>query len=297
MMKLILIICLCIWFFPVSIFSQTEPSDSINAKSFLIETNDGNEFIGNILKQDDKTILLSTENYGEVSIRSSFIKSIEELNQDKMVFGDYWFENPHATRYFYSPNGFGLKKNEGYYQNTWVLFNQLSMGITDNISIGGGMIPLFLFGGAPTPIWFTPKVSFPVSKNEKFNVGSGALIANILGENESTFGLLYGTSTYGTLDNNINIGVGYAFTGEGFSKHPTLTLSGMTRISKKAFLITENYLISGYNESFGIVSFGGRSVQKKLAIDYGLIIPVGDIGEFVGIPWLGITVPFTIKAQ
>lgn len=293
--KLIFLLSICC--LPFSLFSQTKTTDTIATKSFLIETKDGNEFMGTIFKQDDNTILLSTEIYGVVSIKSSFIKSINELNQDKLVLGDYWFEIPHATRYFYSPNGFGLKKNEGYYQNTWVFFNQISVGITDNISFGGGMMPLFLLRGAPTPIWFTPKVSFPVSKNEMFNIGTGVLVATVLGEEDTSFGLLYGTSTYGTRDNNLNFGVGYAFTGEGFSKHPTFTLSGMARVGKKAFLISENYLISGYNERFGIISFGGRSVQKKLAIDYGLIIPLGDIGEFIGIPWLGITVPFTGKTK
>jgi len=48
---------------------------------------------------------------------------------------------------------------------------------------------------------------------------------------------------------------------------------------------------SGY--SFGILSAGGRSVQKRLAVDYGLVFPVGaETGTVIAIPWPGIVVPF-----
>jgi hypothetical protein len=67
----------------------------------------------------------------------------------------------------------------------------------------------------------------------------------------------------------------------------------MTRVGKKTYLLTENYLIGAGGSSFGLISAGGRSVQKKLAIDYGLVFPIGmDIGSFIAIPWLGIAVPF-----
>jgi hypothetical protein len=71
-------------------------------------------------------------------------------------------------------------------------------------------------------------------------------------------------------------------------------LSGMTRVGKKTYLITENYYLSvGEGQSIGIIMLGGRSVQKRLAIDYGLVLPVGtDLGEFLAIPWLSITLPF-----
>jgi hypothetical protein len=74
-------------------------------------------------------------------------------------------------------------------------------------------------------------------------------------------------------------------------------LSGMTRVGKKGYLLSENYYLGfGGGSSIGIISFGGRSVQKRLAIDYGLILPLGtDIDSFIAIPWLGITVPFGNK--
>ncbi|MEZ5070324.1 MAG: hypothetical protein R2751_04985 [Bacteroidales bacterium] len=40
------------------------------------------------------------------------------LQSNDLVEGEYWFSNPHATRYFFGTNGYGLEKGEGYYQNT-----------------------------------------------------------------------------------------------------------------------------------------------------------------------------------
>jgi hypothetical protein len=56
--------------------------------------------------------------------------------------------------------------------------------------------------------------------------------------------------------------------------------------------MTENYFINTGGENFGIISLGGRTVQRRLAVDWGLIFPLADIGEFIAVPWLGITVPF-----
>ena len=58
------------------------------------------------------------------------------------------------------------------------------------------------------------------------------------------------------------------------------------------YLLTENYYLNIDGEGIGIISLGGRTVQKRLSITYGLILPIADIGAFVAIPWLGIHVPF-----
>ena len=162
--------------------------------------------------------------------------------------------------------------------------------------MGVGIVPLFLFAGAPTPVFITPKVTMPLVK-EKFNLGLGGLFATVLGEGPS-FGLAYGTLSIGSRDHNLAIGAGWGFSNDGgWTERPAIMLSGMTRVGKKGYLLTENYYLGfGGESSIGIISFGGRSVQKRLAIDYGLILPVGtDIGSFVGIPWLGITIPFGNK--
>jgi len=270
-------------------YSQ-ELSDSTSL--WEVEMEGGNTFIGTIVDEDSSRIILLTEVYGQIHIPLSRMKLKKEIKKSNLVEGELWFNNPHATRYFFMTNGYGLRKGEAYYQNTWVLFNQLSYGITDHITIGGGVVPLFLFAGAPTPVWITPKVAFPIVK-DKINMSAGMILGHVLGEGVN-FGIAYGDFSVGNRDNNLTIGVGWAFADSEWADKPTLTLSGMTRVGRKTYLLTENYYIGLSEESsFGIMSVGGRSVQKRLAVDYGLIIPIGaDLGTFVAIPWLGIAIPF-----
>jgi hypothetical protein len=192
----------------------------------------------------------------------------------------------------WSPNGYGLIKGEGYYQNIWVLWNQFAYGVSDNFSIGGGMIPLFLFGGGPTPVFLTPKFSIPLEHN-KINLGAGALIGTVLGEEDTGFGILYGLSTFGSPDNNVTVGMGYGFAGGEWASSPLINVNGMFRVSSRGYFITENYYINVGGGGLLLITVGGRWIIKKAALDYGLVIPAGgDIGAFVAVPWLGFTVPF-----
>jgi hypothetical protein len=256
-----------------------------------IETRDGNEFVGKIISEDSEKIYFFTENFGEISILKKDIKSREKVNIQQIRDGKIWFPNTQSSRYFWSPNGYGLRKGEGYYQNIWVLWNQFAYGVTDNFSLGGGIIPLFLFDGAPTPVFFTPKFSFPVEK-DKFNIGAGALVGTILGETDASFGILYGLTTFGTPDNNVSIGMGYGFAGGEWASSPMVNFNGIFRLSDRWYFITENYYVNTNGEGFGLLTLGGRWIIKKAALDFGLVVPVQpDIG-FIAIPWLGFTVPF-----
>ncbi len=257
-----------------------------------IETKDGNEYIGQMMGQDSVKIYLKTQNLGEIGIPKSEVKYWEPIHAQQIKEGKLWFTNPQSTRYFWSPNGYGLKKGEGYYQNIWVLWNQVGYGVTENFSIGGGIIPLFFFGGASTPVFLTPKVSFPLDK-DKINIGGGALLGTVLGEEDASWGILYGIGTLGSPDNNITLGVGYGYAGGDWASRPLITLSGMVRLSNRGYFLTENFYISdGSGESIIIMSLGGRWIIKKAGLDFGLFIPVGEVGDFIAVPWLGFTVPF-----
>ena len=271
------------------VFAQEEQDSS---KMWRIETIDGKEYYGYILSRDDAVIRLKTAMLGVISIPAGSVRSIEPVGPQLIREGEVWADNPQATRYFVSANAYGLKKGEGYYQNIWVVFNQVSIGISDNASIGIGMLPLFLFGGAPTPVWLTPKFSFPIVPG-KFNVGGGALLGGVIAEDGGFFGIPYGIATFGSRDRNLTLGLGYGFAGGEWAPAPTVTLSGITRISRRSYLMTENLIPSIGEDVGGIISFGGRTVWTGISLDYGLIIPVGaGIDSFVAIPLIGLVVPF-----
>ena len=257
-----------------------------------IETVDGNEYIGIILEQTSEKIRLKTDNLGEISIAATQIKKITPVNQLIAKDGTYWLDNPQATRYFWAPNGYNLKQGEGYYQNVWILFNQAVYGLTDHFSAGVGVVPLFLFAGTSTPAWITAKFSMPVVEN-KFNLGVGALAGTVIGEENTGFGILYGISTFGTKDKNLNVGLGWAFAGGEMAKKPTVNISAMIRTGPKGYFITENYFISTSDEFVVMTMLGGRRIIKGTGLDFGVVIPfASEMDSFIAIPWLGLTVPF-----
>ncbi|NVO19019.1 MAG: hypothetical protein HXX13_04930 [Bacteroidetes bacterium] len=266
-----------------------------STKLYQLKAMDGNEYLGILQVEDSSGVSIKTAKLGLLFFPRSEIKSLVKIEPKRLINGKVWFENPQSSRYLWAPNGYGLHKGEGYYQNIWVLYNQFSYGITDNFSIGAGVLPLFFFSSDVTPIWIIPKFSIPVVR-DKFNVGVGILAARLVGQNTG-LGIVYGTGTLGNRDRNISLGMGYGYIDGSLAKLPMWNLSFMYRVGMKGYLVSENYLFTGNNYSLALLSFGGRVFIKVVGLDFGLVLPrSGNIKTFIAIPWFGFTVPFGKKS-
>jgi hypothetical protein len=276
--------------------AQDFPVAGDTTKLWRIETDDDNEFVGRVIKHEGGILTLSTEKFGTIQIKVEDIRSIEEADPNKLIGDNYWADNFQSTRYFWMPNGYGLKKGEAYYQNVWVFFIQFSVGITKNISVGVGTIPVFLLGGETVPFWITPKISLPISN--RVSLGAGVLYLRVWnfnypgdGSSQGT-GVAYGVLTFGSRDKNASLGVGYGFSGRDFSKRPVVSFASMTRIGQRSYFMTESYLFVLAGETLGLVSVGGRRLIKNVGLDFGGFVPVGEgIDKPILIPWLGISMP------
>ena len=280
---------------PTAVFQGYGQEQADSARTYRIETSDGNIFTGNIISEDSVIVLLKTEEYGRITLFQKRIISMNELKNITQVEGRIWLPNPQSARYFWAPNGYGLEKGSAYYQNIWVFYNQVSVSGSDNFSMGAGLLPLFLFGGAPTPVFIVPKFSIPVVQ-DKLNIGTGAFLGAVLGEDAFGFGLLYETTTIGSRDRNTSLGLAWGFASGEFMKRPILNLSTMIRTGPKGYFISENYYIPVEDGSFVVLSAGGRSIIRNISLDYSLWIPLsGQIEEFVAIPFLGVAIPIGSK--
>lgn len=269
-------------------------------KTYKVELSDGTVFIGKILSKDGEIIVMKTPIILRIEVTSSNVKSIEEIDETLLKDGDYWFTNPHASRYLFGPTAFNLKKGEGYYQNTMLALNSFNVGLTDNISVGGGFELISTFGSIATnnfePILFvTPKVSFEVT--EDFHAGAGMYYVNtpnidIGTRSGSGLAIAYGIGTYGSKDHNLTGGLGWGFVQGQFEQKPILTVSGMTRISQKTALVTENWFISNDNY-YSVFSYGIRFFGDNLAVDLAFVNNA-DIAEvfIIGFPWVSFVVKF-----
>ena len=288
----VIILLLGVLFPGIICMSQEKPDTTVTLR---IETIDGNIYIGRYVSEDSLAMVLQTESLGEIRIPQNSIKTRTLLKQVVKVGNDIWLPNPQSSRYFWAPNGYGLEENTSYYQNIWILYNQFSFGLTNNFSLGAGMLPLFLFAGGSTPIWIVPKFSIPVEK-DKFNLGTGAFLGTIIGEDTGIFGLLYGTATIGSRDKNVSFGMAYGFADGDWLNVPVINVSSMIRTGPRGYFITENYVITAEGETVVLLSAGGRSIIRNVGLDYSLWIPLGfEMDTFVAIPFLGITVPIGRK--
>ena len=265
--------------------AQTYPFDQTKTYKFVLY--DEAEFIGKFVSRDTSNITIKTNSIPKIEIPIIKIKTIEELNDANYKYGVYWFPNPNPTRYLFGPSAFNLKKGEGYYQNTMVGLNSFNVGITDNFSIGGGLELFSLIAGYPVFI-ITPKVGFKVSNN--FNAGGGVLYAKA--GDAGSLGIVYGLGTIGNVDHNLTGGLGWGFIEDEFSASPVITISGMTRLSKRVALVSENWFITS-NGFDGIISYGVRFFGEKMAVDVAFINNPAIARTFViGIPWVDFVVKF-----
>lgn len=258
---------------------------------YRAETADGNVYIGTIVSESDEEVVLNTKLVGTITIARADIERMRAIDPGRMRDGAYWFENPQATRYLFAPNAIGLPEGGGYYQNTWIFLNNVNVGVSDNVSIGAGTVPVFLLGAPALPFWLLPKVSIS-TPSDRFHLAAGGVIGGVVGDGESVgAGLVYGLSTVGTRDNNVSVGLGYGYAGSDWSSRPVLNISGLTRVGRTIYLLAENYVFPG-SEPSGIVSVGVRWAPENFAVDFGLVRPLDVEGGFVGVPWLGVTIPF-----
>lgn len=259
---------------------------------YRIETTDGNTLVGTLVSETEETVVLQTKELDRVSIKRTDIEQMTALDGNQIrADGTYRFRNPQSTRYFFAPNALGLPKGTGYYRNTWVLFNDASYGITDHVSVGGGTVPLFLFGADIMPVWVLPKVSAPVPGAPLHVAGGGVIGGVAAGDEFETLGLLYGSATVGTRNHNATLGVGYGYANGSLSNVPVINVSGMTRLTNTLYVVSENYVFPA--EETGLMSVGMRWAPENFAVDFGLFRPLStETDDLLFLPWLGVTIPF-----
>jgi hypothetical protein len=254
----------------------------------------GQEVKGQMLQRRKSGIDLETENLGIVSISNPEIKSMKVIEQKNVRGGQYWFTNPNNTRYFFAPSAMNLRKGEGYYQNSYILANSVNYGLTNYFSIGGMVV-------LPIAALLTPKIGFRIT--ERLHMGAGCIVGIL--PDPSVAGIAYGLATYGTMEHNLTLGSGVFFFEGELTNRPIFTLNGMTRISRRLALVTENWAVplSRYTYENGVegtedyyyyaISYGLRLMSERITFDFALVNSK-DIVDFlvIGVPYIDFVYKF-----
>lgn len=248
----------------------------------VITMRDGSSLVGRIAAVGADSVDFQM-GLGRVPIAIKDIREITETDSGRMHGGQYWFPNPNATRLFFAPTGQMLKQGEGYFADYAIFFPGFAVGVTDNISIGGGM-SLFPTGLDEQVYYVTPKVG--VSVGEKLHLAAGLLFA---GTGGGTGGVYYGVGTFGDGDGSATIGVGYGFAGGEIESKPVAMLGGEKRVSRRIALVTENYLLPISDDNI-VYSFGIRFMGEKLTTDLALFNITGS--DVIGLPYVDFVFKF-----
>jgi hypothetical protein len=243
---------------------------------------DGSTIFGRIVSVSADTVSFQT-GAGTMQLSVKAIRDIRQISADDVREGDYWFPNPNSTRLFFAPTGQQLKQGEGYFSDYELFFPGVAIGVTDNISIGGG-ISLFPASASNQVYYVTPKIGF--SPSDKVHLATGVLFA---GTNGGTGGIYYGVGTFGDGNGSVTVGGGYGFAGGKIQSKPVGMLGAEYRISRRIGVVTENYLLPVANNNV-LYSFGFRFMGEKLTTDLALANVSGS--QIIGVPYVDFVFRF-----
>lgn len=275
--KIIFTACLVINFAIDIAYAQTD-----TAKVFRITLTDNTEIVAKIINETADSIFFATPLGIKLGIDKKNI-SDKELLSGYFENDQYVRIDPNRTRLFFSPTGRMLKSGEGYISDYWLFFPFISTGITDFLTISGGMT---LFPGTDNQVfYFAPRIG--IIQSDKYSISGGILYA---AAKENNFGIAYGVATMGSKTHAFTLGIGYGFSDGDLDKKPVIVIGGEAQVSNSIKLISENWIPPGSSEM--IISFGLRFFGENLAADFGLITSSKASGGFPFLPWLGFCYNF-----
>ncbi|MCK4822692.1 hypothetical protein KA005_43415 [bacterium] len=307
----------------------------------IVKLIDESSISGIIVDIQEKEIKMRTRYMGLITIPKKRILDIVVLQLDGKQFSKYWMPNPHDSRHFFAPTARSMPKGEGYFQDIYLVVVSANYGFTDYLTIGGGLSIIPGISAKEQGYFIYPKVGFDLT--EKISIGGGFIYVNFPGyednmiedtitipvvyngqiigdttmlwviDEESTLyrsnaGIMFAVGTYGNRENNITLGVGYAYLIDEFLKHPIIMVGGMYRLSRRSALVTENWFMRSWHEAdewddyttgyynTSIISYGIRFFGERMSIDLAFFQITGEMGfdEFIfpGIPYLDFVVKF-----
>ncbi|MCG6912593.1 hypothetical protein LJE86_01615 [bacterium BMS3Abin03] len=242
---------------------------------------DESEISGYVIEETDSLVLFRTISGSRMEINPA---TIEERKILKGEFVDNHFVryDPNRTRLFFAPTARTIPVGKGYFSSYEIIFPMLAVGITDFITVSGGMslIP----GADQQMVYLGPKVRF--YENENFSLGGGLIYAHF---NENSFGIAYGLTTIGSQMEAVTIGIGWGHENWEPSDKPFILLGGEVQVSNSFKFITENWILP----ETVIVSAGIRFFGDNLAADFAFLRPLDEeMDGFPFIPWIGFVYNF-----
>lgn len=201
-------------------FASTQISQT-DTNTYVIKKSNGAEYIGKIISDDGREVLIATKELGNIYIPKADITSIKVVDIEKeMVNNEYRSKGVFTTRYQFSTNAFPIEKDENY-----AMINlygpEVHFALNKRISIG------LMASWIASPLVLAVKYTIPTS-NEKINFGFGSLLGTTgyLNQAKGFGGLHWGMVTLGDRSKNVTLSLGYSYFKPGLSGYDTFYQPG-----------------------------------------------------------------------
>lgn len=197
---------------PGSVIAQNERTDTIKKDTtlYVVTKHDGTEYIGKILNDDGREVLIETQTLGKIYIPKSEVRSIVRVKDaSSIIYGEYQSTGPFTTRYCFTTNALPIRKGENY-----ALINlygpEVHFALSDHFSLG------IMSTWIASPMVAAAKYSF-ATKNEKLNWSVGTLMgtSGYLNMFRGFGGLHFANVTLGDRKNNVTFAAGYGYVRTG----------------------------------------------------------------------------------
>ena len=210
-----------------NISSQSLISDTnIIENLFLVTKNDGGEYIGEIISDDGREILMVTKSIGKLFINKSDIKSITKVNEkiSERKNGEFRSSGPFTTRYYFTNNALPIKKNENY-ALIHVYGPEVHFSVANKTSIG------IMASWIASPVAMVIKQQVFSKNKVHLSIGSILGSSGYINQGQTFGGLHWGTLTFGDRISNISFSAGLAHI--NWPSNNTNFMSGIREIGER----------------------------------------------------------------
>lgn len=283
------------------------PRADVTSGIVTIRMTDGSVLLARIVDQNEERLKIVTAGGVAMEIPRDKVDRIDTsgngVTESRPSDSNY-------TRLLFSPTGRPLAKGAGYFSDHYVVFPSVAYGLTDNLSISGGVSIIPELGLGEQLFYVAPR--FGKQFSDRFAVSAGALWARGGEGEDDQLGVGFAMATFGQPDKSLTLGAGLARTVERYTQWqyvngrerfetfrdvsytPVIVVGGTARLSKRLALVSENWLI--LHEDFELseqpFAVGLRFLGDKLSADVGLILIGEVIEEGLPVPWLSVSYHF-----
>lgn len=267
-------------------------------REVAVRLKDGSTLVGRIVSEDERALKVVTRSGVEVDVPRASVESVEDADaaQDRrpIVVPSPVVDD---TRLFFGPTGRPLRKGAGYVSDHFLFFPGVAYGVTDNVTLAGGVSLIPGVGLDEQAFYFTPKVGARFGERAALSVGG--LLAHAGGSDDGAgLGIGYVAGSWGSEDNSVTAGIGWGRGGEDFDdteSQPMVMVGGLVRLSTRISLMSENWFFPG--EEFNLLMGGLRFRGDRLTVDVGLCTSGEILDETEGwpaFPWLSFSYHFSL---